>query len=121
MYNLTKKELEELTKEWYNKLKKLGFNDIEGKNEVLFQPNRRTIAWLNRDRIRDFFFCLDAYLQTEKDLPMRHRKILEMWTEGIYHVDIAKKLEISVSTVELTLIKYKPIIIDRMQNKDENE
>ncbi len=106
------KEFKKLQISWYKKLKEEGFENLEDVNENLYYPNLRTIAWRNRDSIREFFFKLDDYLHKVKGIPRKHRNVLKKWSEGIYLVEISKELKIPLPTCKQIVGKYKKIIIN---------
>jgi hypothetical protein len=99
---------------WYRKVEKSGFDDIEDAKGELRQHNRRTIAFDNRDAIRDFFLKLDTFLVKTSDIPPLHRKILNLYTQGIA-VDgpqgIAKQCRRHERVVRGIIAKYKAIIL----------
>lgn len=101
------KEFKKLQSRWYKKLKAAGFVDLEDKYENLYSPDTRTIAWRNKDAILQFFLKLDSYLTETKRLPKNHRKILKLWSSGMYQSDISKKTHIPLITVKLIIAKYK--------------
>lgn len=105
------KEFKKTQLDWYKKLKSSGFKDIEDKHENLYQPNLRTIAWQNRDLIREFFFSLDDYLNTTKNLPPKHRRILRLWSSGMHLIDISRKTKISIAVINRVVCKYKKIVL----------
>ncbi len=69
---------------WTKKLAESGFQDIEDKKGNLKQPDRRSIAFDNRDLIRDFFIRLDHFLTENKDIPILHWQVLTLYSEGLY-------------------------------------
>lgn len=109
LYNT--KEFKLLQSKWYAKLAEEGFDDIEDKNEMLKQPNRRTIAWKNRDVIRDFYDSVNDFLRNNKKLSKKHRNVLELWAKGIYLVKIAEQFSIPLITVKSIVRKYKRLIL----------
>jgi len=106
-------DYESQRKKWYKKLEKSGFEDIEDKSGNLKQYDRRTIAFDNREKIQAFFLKLDSYLTNTKDIPPKHRKVLELYSAGV-HVKgkhgIAKRTRVPVRTINSWLKKYKEII-----------
>jgi hypothetical protein len=106
---------QELQDKWYDKLKTNGFKDIETKGERLIEPDRRTIAFENRDEIAEFFRRLDHYL-SNNSLPKRERRILELYSQGIkvksiHTVAITNKVNLSDRTVRRIITKHKRIIL----------
>ena len=94
--------------EWDRRLAESGFEDIEAPNKAL-KPNLRTVAWTNRDRIRDFFLALDSYL-SKTALPERDRAVLEAYSAGKYIKDIAVLVNQSRSTVKNVIRRYRKLI-----------
>jgi DNA-binding NarL/FixJ family response regulator len=103
------KEFKNLQSKWYAKLAKEGFKDQEDAKENLIQQDRRTIAFDNRDMLRDFFLSLSAYLVHNR-VPTRDRKILELFSQGI-HIKgkngIVEKTGWSDKTVRNVIKSYK--------------
>jgi hypothetical protein len=96
-----------LQKEWREKLSRGGFADIEDPKGHLKTPDRRTIGFQNRDRIRDFFMDLDHYLTEHPEIPAEHRSVLEMYSEGFYLVHISKECKMSLTKVKVIISTYK--------------
>lgn len=101
----------QLKAEWYKRLKESGFIDLEDRRGNLFQPDTRTIAWQNRERILEFFIQFDYYLTHNSTLSQRDRHILTRWSEGTYLVDISKELRISLSTINKVIAHHKRIVL----------
>lgn len=95
-----------LNKKWNQKLANSGFDDIEDKNENLKNPNIRTQSWDNRDQILEFYLALDEFLNLN-EIPGKHRKVLEMYSQGIYLKEISVKVSMSYAWVRLIVEKYK--------------
>lgn len=108
-------EFKALALEWRKKLEESGFQDCESKKEDLNRHNRRTIAFDNRDSIRDFFISLDHFL-TNTQIPIRDRQVLELYSQGIkvkgVH-GIVQRIGWSQSTVRRTIQKYKLILLKK--------
>ncbi len=105
------KQFKQLRAEWYSKLAKSGFKDLEDKHENLYQPDTRTIAWRNQDCIRSFFMKLDRYLHVVRVAP-RHKRILTLWSQGTYVIDIHKKTGVSLRTIHDIIARYKQIVLN---------
>ncbi len=110
------KEFKQLREHWYKKLADEGFDDLERSSQtgrysdILKTPDKRTVAWQNQLVIRDFYLALDTYLTTA-EIPERDRRILELWSEGTYLIDIARQSNLSYKTIKNIIAKYKAIII----------
>jgi hypothetical protein len=100
-----------LKAQWKRKLAKSGFQDIESPSGELHQPNIRTVAWVNRDAIREFFLKLDQYLAKHDGIPPLHRKVLELYSAGVYIVDIVESVHRSRTTVKNIIRRYKRIVL----------
>lgn len=111
------KDFKSLKAVWYRKLRKSGFKDAENGHGELETPTVRSIAWQNQDRIRDYFLCLDEYLGNHQNIPSKDRKVLELYTQGEYLVNIAKKLKVSESWVQKTVRKYKDVILKLIESR----
>jgi len=94
--------------EWDRRLTDSGLDDIEAPSKAL-RPNLRTVAFENRDAIRDFFLALDSYL-ARTVIPPRDRKVLEAYSAGQYIGKIAESLSVSRSTVKNTIRHYRSLV-----------
>lgn len=104
-------DFKKLKHEWYRKLKDHGFKDIEDKRGNLFVHNTRTISWKNQERIKNFYLKLDSYI-SNSTLPESHKQVLEMWSTGIYLVDIAKNVNKSLSYVKGIAYLYRNLVLE---------
>lgn len=104
------KEFKQLEKEWYDKLAKSGFEDIEDSHGCLKSQDKRTIAYQNQIQIRDFFLNLDTLLSHDYGMPKFDRRVLELFSEGVYIKVIAKKVRRSDRTVRSIINRYKALI-----------
>lgn len=103
------KDLNKLKDHWYKILKQDGFNDIEDKRQNLKQYDRRTQSFDDRQDIMDFFLRIDHYLAVTEVSPLE-RKILELYTRGVYVKDIALQINRSRQTVHRIIAIYKNIV-----------
>ena len=109
-------EFKRLNDEWAKKLKDSGFKDIENKDETLKEPNTRTIAFQNRDKILDFHLKLSSYLNSRAKIPDDHRKILELYNNGVYITGVNSIVEqtgYSKRGVLYLLKRYKKKILGK--------
>lgn len=100
-----------LKREWYNKLKETGFKDIEDNCERLKTQDRRLQNFATettRSSVLDFFLCLDSYLNHEKDMDPLHREILELYSQGYRHTDIARKIKRTTRRVRQIIELHRP-------------
>lgn len=104
-------EFIELNREWRKKLKKAKFDDIEKPNEQLHQHNIRTQCWDDREQILEFFLALDDFMQSAR-LPRKHRRILELYSRGIYLTEISVEVRMSYAWVKHVIAKYEKIVLD---------
>ena len=99
---------------WYQAAeKKEVFHDIEDSSGNLEQYDRRTMAFENKDRILDFFLTLDSYLTNTADVPPKERKILELYSQGVWvkgKNGIAKQCRVHFNTVYYCIRKYKKLL-----------
>lgn len=98
-----------LQKIWYDKLKDDGFKDIEDSKHRLKYKDSRTQSFKDQDVIKNFFLDLDYYLSTQEIKPL-HRKILELYTEGIFITEISKRVDRCVRQVKYIIAHHKEII-----------
>lgn len=103
------KRFKALNSKWRAKLKKRGFIDHEDEKENLYDHDRRTVLFDNRERILNFFLRLDSYLHTA-EIPPLHRQILELYSNGIYLIDISKKVGLSYRHSKRIIKKYKDLL-----------
>lgn len=104
------RKLKELTDKWYDLLKKDGFVDIEDSRQRLKNKDHRTIGFQNQEIIRNFFLALDSYLITAELEPL-HRNILQLYTQGIFLKEIARRVGRSEPRIRQIIKHYKEVII----------
>lgn len=112
MTNYNSKEFKELRSVWYNKLKESNFKDLEDQYGNLYSHDIRTIAWKNKEVIREFFFALDEYLEHKARIPHKHWIVLRNWSAGMYLIEISRKTRTSVRTIDRIIAKYKKIVLE---------
>lgn len=103
-----------LQRDWYLKLKKDGFIDIEDEKGNLKQHNTRTISFENQELIREFFTNLGHYLAHNWDIPDLHRKILELYCRGMHIKAIGEKVNRTSRTIYDIVNIYKIKILKRV-------
>lgn len=103
--------LEEQNRFWKRELEKSGFDDIEDSKERLKNPDNRTIAFENRDKIRDFFLSLDALLTHYKEMPKFERQVMELYSRGIYVRTIVRTTKRSDRLVRNVIKRYKGLVM----------
>lgn len=106
-----KNPFKRLQAKWYRRLAEAGFEDIECRSGYLKQPNRRTIAFTHREKHEEFFSSLGHYLATKKTIPSPHRRILELYAQGIVMVEISKQVGLSYTTVKRAVQRYRRIVL----------
>ena len=111
------KDCKALQKQWYKKLEQSGFEDHENARGDLKQPDERTIAFENRDKMLYFFTKLDSWLNDVENpakIPDKHREVLELYSQGI-HIQgangIVERVGRSDRTIRLWLKYYKQLIL----------
>lgn len=103
-------KIKALTKKWYNKLKKLGFEDIENKDGSLkaeVHPRTVSYALKVKDSREAYFAGAQEFLTSHPFGSEQERKIWELHCEGLGARNISYKLEISIYRAEKTLMKFK--------------
>lgn len=119
MSHFQSREFKELQAEWYNKLKKTGFEDIEDVNSpreylkvwdsTYFQSNYVPMIFLAKQEYyrRSAIFLMDYtfFNSEEKNIWQHH-------SEGIPLRQIAKNLNIILSRVRTTIAKLRRIMLD---------
>lgn len=109
------KEFKSLRGEWYKKLEESDFKSIEDNNGRLWQPNLRTITFDNRGRILDFFLKLDSFLTNSEGLPSKHRRILELYSQGVKikgAKGIIERVGMSDKYIRNVINYYKRLLIE---------
>lgn len=99
-----------LNLKWKTKLAKSGFKDIEDLREDLKQPDGRTQVFQTQVQAFEFFQMLDEYLRLNQ-IPRRHRKCLEMYSQGTYQRDISVELQVSERYVRKLIAHYTMLIL----------
>lgn len=101
-----------LQKKWYKILSQSGFKDQENKHGELKRHETRTIAWANRDKIRDFFLKLDEYLTKHgHEISIEHRTVLGLYTQGLSLGEICKLVKPCRTKVAKIIREYKQRIL----------
>lgn len=104
-------DLKALKKEWDLKLKDSGFVDLEDSKNRLKSKDIRTQNFIHREAILNFFLALDAYLISNKEIPSRHRQVLEYYSAGQNLIKIRDISKYSLSAIKLIIKKYKKIVL----------
>lgn len=106
-----------LKNKWATKLESNGFDDQEDSHGNLKQPDERTAAFEDRDKIQHFFRKLDIYLNdidNPAKIPAKDRKILELYSQGVYvkgENGIAERANLHFNTVYSVIGKYQKIVL----------
>lgn len=101
----------ELAKQWRKKLKTAKFHDIEDNRENLEQHDTRTQLFERREQVLEFFLALDDYLNYA-EIPKKHRRVMEMYSSGMYLTDISVSVNMSYAWVKMIVAKYESIVLD---------
>lgn len=107
------KEFRALYQEWRERLAEDGFKDLEDHHGNLKTPDNRTNRFVMREQTAEFFRRLDHYLTETPEVPPKVRAILELYSEGIPQVEIARKLEHSLTLIERVTRFYRLLLKDR--------
>ena len=102
-------QLQLLQDEWYEKLAQEGFEDIETSSGSLRDINRRSVHWDTRDLTSAFYSRLERIV-AENRSPPTHLKILSLYCQGVWQVDISRQLGIKLRTIEWVIGKYRKIV-----------
>jgi DNA-binding NarL/FixJ family response regulator len=101
-----------LQREWYDRLKEDGFQDIEKPNGEMKRKNIYTISFQNRERIREFYTALGYFIHNQEGvLPDLDMKILTLYCEGMYIKNIALQVERTPKTIYNIIKKYQKQIM----------
>lgn len=104
------KGFRELHSEWRERLKEQGFVDHEDAKGRLKYKNERTQSFQNGEMILNFFLRLDEFLKHNFELSPLERDILSLYSEGIYHNEIARRVGRSVRYIHNILSYYRKVI-----------
>mgnify|MGYP001557457359 CR=1 FL=1 len=104
-------EYRTLRKIWNEKLRAVGFKDIEDCRGNLKQHDRRTIGFEHRELISDFFRRVDHYLTAHPEIPSLHRRILSLWSDGVKIKDICKKTRRCSAWVREIIRRYRRLLL----------
>jgi hypothetical protein len=102
-------ELQTLRSQWYQKLKDEGFKDIEDSKGRLKRHDTRTIAFENRELIRQFHMDLASYLDSQPDISQTEYRVLELYSQGSRIIKIAELVNRHKSTVHTIIKNYKTL------------
>lgn len=100
---------------WQQKLKDSGFEDIEDSKGRLKQYDRRTQAFDNRDMVLEFYSRLDEFLNTCQTLDATHRRILELYSDGVHNTVIQTQIGLSRARIQQILRMYRLKIMGMMK------
>jgi hypothetical protein len=112
------KTLLKIQREWYAKLEKEGFVDIEKPQGHLKEQNRRTIAFQNRERIREFFTELGHFLSNTPGLPILHQRILSLYCDGKHIKFIAESTDRSTRNIRQIIAGYRDRILKEIHQNE---
>jgi hypothetical protein len=110
-------DYQQLRKLWYQKLKESGFVDIEDTKGNLKDTWTRGLGFKNQRKICEFFLKLDHYLN-QNEIPLSHKQILSLYSQGIYITEIQKRLKLEKRyQVKKILKQYKTIILQTIEDE----
>lgn len=104
-------EFKKLNEEWRKKLELADFEDQEDEWGFLKQLD-------SRGRPKDmksweaFYSKLGQYLDGKKSVPPFHRRVLELYCEGVSEKEICEKLRCSRSKAQRIIVVYREIILE---------
>lgn len=108
------KQFKKLEAEWKQRLKKDGFDDHEDDRGNLRTYDRRTIAFDNRERRETYFTNVGKYLEEHPDLPVKQKRILQLYAKGVKTGQIVKQTKIATGHVDWTLWYHKKKILETL-------
>lgn len=103
-------ELKRLEKEWYQKLRDEGFQDIELRCGALKDIDRRSNSFENRTQIEAFYTKIEHFLNEDRPLPDHERDILGLYVQGIFITRIEQILSLKRWKVKTVITKYKRLL-----------
>jgi hypothetical protein len=111
-------ELKKLQKEWYAKLKKAGFDDIEYEDGSLRSAAPRSPMQkdpLIREAIQEYYYMANQFLHTHTFESKREQIIWEYHANGIGSADIVKvlkkvRIKLHESRVRAIIVKLRKIM-----------
>lgn len=109
--NFNSKDFKALEREWMDRLAGSGFEDIETPKGQIKDGNRRTVAFDNRDRLRDFFLILDHFLTAYPDMPRHERRVMELHSTGAKLRVIAHETRLTFINVRRIIRRYRGIVL----------
>ena len=101
------KEFQKLNRKWRKKLKSKGFDDIEAANKPVKQDVR---TFKNIEETQSFFIMLDHFLYCYPDMPKEERKVMELYSKGVYIKNISTAVNASYSKVQKIIYRYEQIV-----------
>lgn len=107
---------------WNKKLERTGFRDIEDRRGNLKSPDRRTIAFDNREKILHFFRTLDWLMVCYPEMPRFERRVMELYSHGLFTKQIVRKVKASDKHVRNVIKRYKYLVLSiiRMMDSTDN-
>lgn len=122
MKEANKRDFKILQEKWRKKLKSSGFEDHEDLHGRLTKSEeRRTISWQNQVRIRDFFLLLDHFMNYYSAMPKDERKVMELYSQGIFVTKISKQLKFTRIRIHSIIKRYKGLILAIQEMCDEEQ
>lgn len=99
--------LKKLQKQWYSRLKREGFADIEYTGGALKKDgSKNTRGWHDQDSIRDYYSWVSEVYCIRK-LDTISKRVLPLYMQGIHLVVIANKLRLTYSQVRYVARKAR--------------
>lgn len=104
------KHFRDQKKKWDNRLKTDGFKDIESSSSPICAINRVKREKLKHSNTLDFFLHLDWLLTHYADMPKFERKVMELYSDGVFINKITKQVKASDKHVRNVIKRYKHLV-----------
>ncbi len=101
------KEFKKLNKKWSKILEDNDFEDAEKAPQL----DMRTNAWETKDQTLTFYLKVDHFLTQHPKIPKRHAEIMHLYSDGLYSIEISKKVGRSYAYVRNIIYTYENLIL----------
>lgn len=107
-----------MTQQWYNKLKRAGFDDIET-NDAYEQLKRWDSHWISQRRnsffkfstTQDYYYRATHMIESFAWKSAKEKKIWTMHADGVSLRDIAKKCRCPVKVAHAVVVRIRKVML----------
>lgn len=97
----------ELQRHWYQKLKDLGFNDIERRDGTLLRLDIRNARMIDRDAVESYYAMARQFNSAHDFDCWVEKTIWELHTEGYSLSEVATRTGLGIKRIRIIIAKHK--------------